>query len=105
MITSLRSMLTSTITVEPYSSQDVYGVVTFGTAVSMPARIAEKPELIRATDGREVVAGSTAWVDPASVIIGARDRVTLPDGTTPTVLSVERIPDERGRVCTRIRFQ
>ncbi len=105
MITSLRSMLTSTITVEPWSSQDVYGQATYGTAVSMAARISKAPKLVRADDGREVVAGSTAWVDPVSTIIGARDRVTLPDGTTPTVLSVERIPDERGRVCTRIRFQ
>ena len=98
-------MLTSTITVEPWSSQDVYGQITYGTAVSMVARISKAPKLVRADDGREVVAGSTAWVDPASVVIWARDRVTLPDGTTPTVLSVERVPDERGRVCTRIHFQ
>ncbi len=104
MITSLRSMLTSTITVEPWASQNVYGQVTYGTAVSMSARIAKRPKLVRADDGREVVAGSTAWVDSTSVVIGARDRVTLLDGTTPTVLSVERVPDESGRVCTRIHF-
>ena len=104
MITSLRSFLTVRIAVEPWTGQNVYGDATYGTSVSMPARISKKPKLVRADDGRETVAGSIAWVDPAFVTIGPKDRVTLPDGSTPPVLSIDRIPDERGRVCTRINF-
>jgi hypothetical protein len=93
------------IRVEPLTGQDQWAQPTFGTAVVLQARIVEQPQKITTKEGLEVVSRLTAWVDSGSTVIGPQDRIELPDGTTPPVLAVARMPDESGEVHhTRISF-
>ena len=104
MITSLRTFLTSNITVETLLSKDAFGKPTFGNAITVSARVANKPMMVRSLDGLETVSRVTAWVESPLLPIGPTDRITLPDGTTPKILSVQRVPDETGQVFTTVFF-
>ena len=104
MISELRAFMTSTITVEPWTGQDVYGKATYGTAVSIAARISEKPSRVLDSAGQTVVTGATAWTDAANTVITSKDRVTLPDGSQPPLIAVHRMPDDIGIVLTTLSF-
>ncbi len=104
MITELRAFMTSTITVEPWKSQDQYGVPTYDAKISIVARISEKPTRVLDATGQTVVTGAVAWTDAGSTVITAKDRITLPDGSQPPLLAVHRMPDENGTVFTTLSF-
>ena len=77
-------------------SRNLYGVATYATLSSpFRGRYVRKNRLVRAFTGDERVSRShfyfygTPGLDP-------EDRVALPDGTSPPVLSVRRYPDENG---------
>lgn len=101
---ALAALLADTLTVAPRTGQDGYGVPTYGTVVSMKARVVYRNRLVRDSEGREAASRITAWVDAGTTVITSTDEVTLPDGTTPPILSVERVPDEEGMYYTRINF-
>lgn len=88
----------STITVTTRASHNNYGEPQFSTAsVTYRARIVEKPGFTRSADGEDVGFTHTLWVaSTGSVSITATDRITLPDGTAPPIVAVERMPDEEG---------
>lgn len=96
--TQLLTMMTSTVTVSTRSSHNNYGEASYSTSsVSYRARIVEKPGFTRAANGEEVGYSHTLWVrSTGSVSITVTDKITLPDGTAPPVVAVERLPDESG---------
>ena len=96
--------MTSSLTVEVRLSTDSYGKPTYGNAVTVSARVAAMPKMVRSAEGRETVSSTTAWIESPLIPIGATDRITLPDGTTPKILSVQRVPDETGQVFTTVFF-
>jgi hypothetical protein len=92
--------LTETVTVEPYASQDEYGVASYGAAVSVAARVTGKVRRVSSFTGLERVSTVTVYLKD-SPGVGPRDRLTLPSGWTPSqpeILSVTRCPDERGMI-------
>ncbi len=92
------SMMDSTIRVSTRTTHDNYGAPAFAASTaSYRARIVHKPGYVRAADGEEVSYAHVMWVaSTGSVSITVSDRITLPDGTTPPVIAVERYPDESG---------
>lgn len=97
-VQAFKRAFTQTVTVAPKTGRDAYGQPTYGAAVSYAARIVAKHQLVRGPDGLDVVSThkvllmSTANVTP-------QDQITMPSGfdpTTPPILAVERIPDDRG---------
>jgi hypothetical protein len=96
-------LLTQQVTREPVSSEDKYGQPSYGAPTVLRCRVVSKPRLVRSvsaarseTEGsvREVVSTAQVWTEP--VQWGVDDRITLPDGTQPIILHVERYPDETG---------
>jgi hypothetical protein len=57
--------------------------------------VVRRPTLVRTDDGREVVSNATIYV-AGDQSITAEDQVTLPDGTTPPILTVYSYPDDEG---------
>ncbi len=96
-----KDMMPATITHAEFSARSAYGAPQFGTPVSYRARVVYKPRLVRGADGAEVISPVTVWL-AEYVNVGAQDQITLPDGTTPTVIAVEKVPDEVGAHHTRI---
>lgn len=89
------ALMNQQVTVEPFASSNMYGEPAFGDAVTMQARIEGRPQMVRTATGEERVASAVVYVD-STPVVSPRDRVTLPDGSTPLVLSVIEMPDERG---------
>jgi head-tail adaptor len=92
------SFMDSTVTVSTRSGHSNYGEATYSTSsATYRARIVEKPGFIREAAGETIQFSHTLWIrSTGSVSITATDRITLPDGTKPPIVAVERIPDEDG---------
>lgn len=96
--TQFLTMMDSTIKISTRSGHDQYGAATFGaTTYSHRARIVEERGYVRGAGDETIEFKSVLWArSTGSTRIVATDRVTLPDGTTPPIVSVERYPDESG---------
>jgi archaellum component FlaG (FlaF/FlaG flagellin family) len=91
-------LMNSTVTVSTRGASNNYGEPSFSTSsVDYRARIVEKPGFIRSAQGEDIGYSHTLWIrSTGSVSITATDRITLPDGSSPPVVAVERYPDETG---------
>jgi hypothetical protein len=98
-------MLTDTVTVAPHQADNEYGVPTFGPGVDLPARVVRKRKQVLTAAGEQAVSESIAYVAPGSVVIEERDRVTLPDGRQPEILSLEDFKDDDGEHVVTIYFR
>jgi len=84
------------VTVAKVSSRNSYGEVTYGAASApIRARVVRKARMVRTDSGDEAVSSAHAWLAGAPGVTTA-DKVTLPDGTAPPIIAVERYPDEDG---------
>lgn len=102
-INEFLDMLACSVTHEPRISRDEYGAPTFGAATSYTARIQYKTQMVRANSGEDVLAsGSIIFGTVLSVT--ADDRITLPDGSQPLIISWESPYDEKELVYTKVYF-
>ena len=85
---------THTITVEPFTGSGAHGPV-FGAAVPVTGYLERATQLVRASDGTEVVSSSTFYCD-LEENLPAESRVTLPGGETTSVLTIAKY-DTAGR--------
>ena len=90
--------MTQEITVAKFASENAHGDRSFSTSTTThKARIQFKQHLTVNSQGQEVVARGLAFLGASSsgVMPGLTptDQVTLPDGTTPPILSVDRFAD------------
>jgi len=92
---TIASWLRQTITIAPYSSMNDYGEATYGTAVSVACRLVQENKMVRDRGGRETVSTVNITID-GSIDVDVRDLITLPDTTTPPILSIEDIPGPDG---------
>jgi len=96
MDTNLTDLMPHTITRYAYASVDAYGKEPHPTASSTSsARVYNKQVLIRSMGGAQQVARTIAIVNCTGTI-DPNDRITLPDGTSPVILSIDTVPDENG---------
>ena len=99
--TALRALLTRTVTIASASSRDAGGAATYGTAVTYPARVEHRQRQVKDGNGRDVLATTVVYVGTNTTGAGLpsatpQSRITLPDGTTPPILTVERQDDLDG---------
>ena len=104
--TELLGLMPSTIKISTRVSHNNYAEGTWSTSTSSyRCRIVERPGYIRGPDNEEIAYSHVIWARSTSTgTITVSDRVTLPDGTTPPVVGVERIPDENGPNHVKIRL-
>ena len=104
----LRDLMAATLTIAPVSSRDKFGAITYGDAVTYSCRLTERQENVVTFNGSQVLAGSVAWCAPhaSSGIPNLTPdcKVTLPDGSTPTLLRFETIADEQGDYSFKLFF-
>lgn len=98
----LTASLQPEVTHEAWTGQSVSGAATYAAGVNRSALIEQKQRLHRAGNGREVVTkakitilrpvapnGAAGRTEP----IDARDRFTLPDGSTGPIVDIEGFTD------------
>lgn len=93
--TEFAELFTQTVTVEPFDMYDSYAQPQYKAGTEYTARTVHKNRMVRDATGKEVVSTATTWVYGAPGIT-VKDRITLPNGNRPVILSVERYPDENG---------
>lgn len=84
------------------ASRDDYNVPSYGTpSTGLKCRIVHKNTLIRDRNGSDVVSTSQIWLDyDADTTV--ESQITMPDGSNPPILSVEKYPDESGNYFMKI---
>lgn len=94
----LLPLMPSTVKISTRSGHNNYGEPTFAaTTTSYRARIVEKREFVRTATGETLEQTHVLWIrSTGATSITTDDRITLPDGTTPQILSVELYPDTDG---------
>lgn len=89
------ALMNSTVTISTRASHNNYGEPSYGSGTGYRARIHAKDGFVRTADGETVEVATVVWVDSTKAFT-VDDRIALPDGTTPQVVSVERPFDEDG---------
>lgn len=74
---------------------DSWGNPTTSAASTYQAIVLHTNKVIRGADGNEKVSTCRIFF-PSSATIHADDRITLPDGTQPRILSINSYPDFEG---------
>jgi hypothetical protein len=89
--------LTETVTIAPFASVDGEGTSTPGPPKSYPARIERKSRLVMNAAGQMVQQAGVVFIGgPVIPLVSNRDRMTLPDGTTPPIIVANRMDDQFG---------
>ncbi len=103
----LLDLLTDTVTIAPWASQNAAGEAAYGSPVSYAARVEydmAKVQLVGVLDGRvgqALVAKATIYLD-GQPAIDLRDKITLPDGRRPQILRVVSYSDLAGGYTTEV---
>jgi hypothetical protein len=102
--TELLEIMVDTITIAAVSTRDAYGKHTWGAVSTIPnCRVQTGNHKIIDSTGAETIAAGMVYV-PGSPTLGLFDKVTLPDGSQPPVLVVDRVGDESGSNHTVIHY-
>lgn len=102
-INDFTHMMPHTVTHAPVSSRDAYGKITYGTSTPYTARVVYRNKQVRSATGELVMAAGMVWF-AGVVSISGDDKITLPDGTTPQIISVEKYADDGGDRFTKVYF-
>lgn len=92
------------VSVEPFLSLDAYGKPTYGALLSYPARVDFKNHMVT-TAGAEQRVSSAIAIIARNTKVGTRDRVTLSDGSQPSILVSALIWDEQSPLYVRLDLQ
>lgn len=100
----LLEIMVDTITLAAVSTKDAYGKRTWATASSVTnCRVQTGSHKVIDNAGAEAVAVGKVYV-PGSPTLTLNHKLTLPDGTSPPILQVERVGDEIGSNHTVIHY-
>ena len=82
-----KTMLTETVLHASYTGQDAYGKPQHGPAVARLASIEYRLTTGNPSQGAERVSFTIVYMD-ADFPLSSRDKMTLPDGTSPAIQEV-----------------
>lgn len=100
----LTDLMVETITIASVSSKDAYGKHTWSAPTSInKCRVQTGSHKVLDTAGQETIAEGKVYV-PNHPSVTVNSKLTLPDGTTPPILSVDTFGDERGDHHTVIHY-
>lgn len=96
IVSNLLELMPQTITMRAYLGANTYGEATFSTSVSsFRARVEAKPKIARTVTGEVLEVATVVWFASTKAWT-SKDKITLPDGSTPKILLVATVPDENG---------
>jgi hypothetical protein len=82
----LSSFMPHTVTIAPYSAKNNYGEETYGATRTASAYVEPDTQVVSSSTIDEETRSKTAYIADTSITL--RDRITLPDGSTPEIASV-----------------
>lgn len=99
----LTAFMPHTVTIQSVSSTNNYGEPTFGTARTADAYVEPNTTLTATDEVDETHKPTTAYISDTTITID--DKITLPDGTTPEIASIEIHNVVLGLEHTIVRFR
>ncbi len=100
----LLGLLTQTVTIADRSSRDMYGVATWAAGTDYPARVSPYRPLIQTETSDAAPVTGMVHMD-GDVPVSSESKITLPDGSVPTIIRVDKYTDVDGTVyATRVLF-
>lgn len=99
-------LMPATVTYEAVASRDEYGKpATYSAAVSYRARVSYTTRrVINRANGQDAVSSTTVWLNGNIPSMQPDDRITLPDGSTPKILSWDIPMDETDNHHQKVYF-
>ena len=97
----LAARLHQPIIVERWAGQDAYSKPLYSAPVTLMGQVSGVAQLVRTVTGQET-ASNTTIILPGDAAVTVKDRLTLADGTHPTILSVNTVPDAAGNLTTTL---
>lgn len=91
-LTEFSDLLLDTVSLAPLTGTDDYSVPQYGAPVDYACRIVFKNRLVRTRDGSQVVSSHHLWLTYVEAAAPTW-QLTMPDGSTPTILSIEKFKD------------
>lgn len=92
-----------TVTIAPYASTNNYGEDVTGATRTAKAYV-EPMKIIQFGDQvNEEVRTTTAYINDLNITV--RDTITLPDGSTPTIVSIAKHDEVAGLEHTEVVFR
>jgi len=88
------------VTLTPFAREDgLFSQPSFNESGKMVlrARVKKISQRMRRPGGEEVLLSSEALIHSPAYTITERDKIALPDGSTPAIVDVKSEPDQRGR--------
>jgi hypothetical protein len=90
-------MMLETVTLRAQASIDKYGKQSFASGgTSFRARLLWDEKILRDKDGREIVETGRALLFGVAASVTPQWQITLPDGSTPKITTVDTVQDEDG---------
>lgn len=100
----LLEIMVDTITLAGVSTKDAYGKRSWASAVTIEnCRVESGNHRVIDNNGDETVAVGKVYV-PGQPTATIYDKLTLPDGTTPPILMIDRVGDQFGSNHTVIHY-
>lgn len=104
MLSDLAPLFGATIQHAPATGFNAYGEpASFGPATPYAARVVYRARQIRDAKGQRTISRGEVWI-AGTPAVGLNDTITLPDGSTPPILSVELLTDENGPSHAHVYF-
>mgnify|MGYP003394488181 FL=1 len=88
-------MMPHTVTHEEFSARSSYGAPAYGSPASYRARVSYESSYVRKSDGSEVLARGKVVI-AGTPTVTPEDRITLPDGSTPQIITANVHADGGG---------
>lgn len=82
----LLTFMPHTVTIAPYTSKNNYGEDTYNSTRTASAYVEPDKQLVDGTQIDQESRSKTAYIADTSLTL--RDRITLPDGSTPNIRSI-----------------
>lgn len=106
----LAGMMGQTVTIEPYLGMTGNQTRSYGAAKTYQCYVSEDFRLVTNLMGQQVVSSSRTHIYPVAsdgtilAGMGVDDRLTLPDGKQPRLISVETQYDQFGKIVMLVAY-
>ena len=109
-IADFNDMMPHTLTITEFVSRDKYNAPSYGSPITYTGRVVYEDKLTRnmnpksPTFDEEVIASGAVWLQ-TTTLIDYNDKLELPNGDTPDIVSVQVVPDDDGTHHIKLLFR
>ena len=104
-VTDFSDLMPNEVQFESFQGEDDYNKPFYASPVTYRCRVSWKTSLVRTADGKNEASRGYVWLMTEDTI-SSLDRMTLPSGESPPILTIESPYDETGtRHHTKVTFK